>query len=234
MKKKVALFIFCLAVLLLASLALLASNRTGIVLSQDGRQMIATQAPSHVTPAIEDDAKLVTISGNLSTYEYATFFCCLGYTIAGPDSKLGFTSWVAVPFTPSKDMNVKKVEVAVGYYTASVPLTLSVNEDSGGLPGNAITSWNVKIPYPYGDCCTLVSASSKTGIPVTSGTQYWLVVGTGSENTSFFGGWADSSTDMRAHPFAGYCKTTGNQCGNNNGKWAAADTILPAYAVLGQ
>ena len=234
MKNKLALSISCLAVLVLASLALFASNHNGIILSQDGRQMIATQPPSHVTPAVEDDAKLSVISGNLSTYKYATYFCCFGYTIAGPNSDLGFTSWVAVPFTPSSNMTVNKVEVSVGYYTQNVPLTLSVNEDSSGLPGKAIQSWNVKVPFPYGDCCTLVSASSKTGVPVTGGTQYWLVVGTSSKNTTFFGGWADNSTDMRPHTVAGYCKSSGTQCGSENGKWYRVQIVMPAYAVLGQ
>jgi hypothetical protein len=234
MKKITMITIACAAMLLVASLVLVASNRNGIIVTQDGRQMIATKGPSHVTPDAEDDSKLVTISGNLSTYQYATFFCCFGYTIAGPDSELGFTSYVALPFTPSKNMTVNKVEVSLGYYTANVPITLSVNNDASGLPGTAIKSWNTKVPDPYGACCTLVTASSSAGVPVTGGTQYWLVMGTGSKNTNFFGGWADNSTDMRAHQIASFCKTTGNQCGSNNGKWALGAVVLPGYAVLGK
>lgn len=234
MKKRIWLSVSCLALLACASLVLTASSKNGIILSPDGRHMIATQGPSKVTPAAEEDAGLTTISGNLSTYPYATFFCCFGYTIAGPSSELGFTAYDAVPFTPSKNMTVNKVEVSLGYYVPNVPITLSVNADSSGLPGSPIKSWNVKVPAPYGDCCTLVSASSKAGVPVTGGTQYWLVVATSSKNTTFFGGWADNSTDMRDHPFAGYCDSNGNQCGSDNGKWYAVSTVLPGYAVLGK
>lgn len=234
MKKRIVLLTAGLALWALASVTLLASDKNGIVLSQDARRMIATDAPSSITPAIEDDADLVTISGNLSTYQYATFFCCFGYTIAGPDSGLGFTSWVAVPFTPSQNMTVNKVEVAVGYYTANVPVTLSVNNDANGVPGSVIMSGNANVPYPYGDCCTLVSASSAAGVAVTGGTQYWLVVGTSATNTNFFGGWSDNSTDMRPHPFASFCQSSGSQCGADNGKWVAGQIVLPAYAVLGK
>ena len=232
MEKKVVFLTTLMIVLLLASLPLPAASKNGIVVSQNGRQMIATQTPSQVIPAIEDDAKLATISGNLSTYKYGTFFCCFGWTIAGPNSELGLGQYIAVPFTPSKTMHVNKVEAAVGYYTANVPVTLSVNEDSNGLPGNPIKSWNAKVPYPYGECCTLVSASSKAGVPVTGGTQYWLVVGASTDNSDFYGGWADNTTDMRLHVLASVC--IGTACGSGNGKWEVGDDVLPAYAVLGK
>ena len=71
---------------------------------------------------------------------------------------------------------------------------------------------------------------------MTKGKQYWLVVSTNDKSHgTFFGAWAFNSTDMRGHPAAYWCKTTGSQCGSANGKWQAeSSALLPGYAVLGQ
>jgi hypothetical protein len=232
-KKKPGLL--CLALLMLASMTAVAADDTGITLTRDGRHAIATNAPSTVTPAQVNPAD--TISGNLSDYPFGTFFCCFGNTIAGINSALGFEVWVAIPFTPTANMKVYKVEASVGWIeNTDTNFILSVYNDSSGVPGTPIKEFKAVAANEFGACCTLVIGSSSAGIPVTGGTQYWLVVRTGDKNNgTFFGSWAFNSTDMRSHPIASWCKATGNQCGENNGKWVAGNSgdPLPAYAVLG-
>jgi len=94
----------------------------------------------------------------------------------------------------------------------------------------------LKTPPIYGTCCTLDVGNDKTGIALTGGTQYWIAVTTSSK-TTFAGGWAFNSTDMRGgYPIASYCKGPSTYCGTtDNGKWVAglSGDPLPAYAILG-
>jgi len=236
-KSPLARILLGLAVLALVGVTALAlGSKQNVVISSDGRQAIATKAPSVVAPAnFDSDAGLKTIAGNLSTYPFGTFFCCYGNTIAGPSSALGFEVWLAMPFTPSASGTVNKVKVSVGnIINTDVNFNLSVNNDSSGLPGTAIKTFAATAPNSFGSCCALVTGSSSAGIPVTGGTQYWVVVSTNDKkHPTFFGAWAFNSTDMRSHPAASYCNSTGTQCGSNNGKWVGFQSILPAFGVLG-
>jgi hypothetical protein len=229
MRKPVVRIVLVLSVLTLAGIvALAAAGRHGIVTSQDGRMAIASHGPSHVTPSREPGADgLTLIAGNLSKYPYGTYFCCYGYTITGPQGFLGYAVWVAVPFTPTTTMTAKKIQVSVGYVEGPNGVTLSLNADSGCLPGAAIATANVTNLSDYGDCCTLATAQGGSGVTVNAGTQYWVVVSTGSTTTTTFDAWAFNSTDMReTYAFASY--------NSSSGGWAASEGLLPGYAVYGQ
>jgi len=235
-KSPLARITICLAVMTLIGVAALAlGSKRDIVTSSDGRQAIATKAPSIITPRdVDSDAALKTIAGNLSTYPFGTFFCCYGNTITGISSGLGFEVWLAIPFTPAADATVNKLETSVGFIEGDKNFVLSLNNDASGVPGKAIKSFQVIAGNQFGSCCTLVTAHDAAGIPVKAGTQYWVVVSTNDKkHPTFFGAWAFNSTDMRSHPAASWCKTTGTQCGSNNGKWVAIQDLLPAFGVLG-
>lgn len=235
-KKKLGCFLLCLSLVTLVSMTAVAADDTGITLTRDGRLAIAMKAPTTVTPAPVNPP--ATISGNLSDFPFGTFFCCFGNTIAGINSALGFEVWVAIPFTPAANMKVHQVEASVGWIVNSeTSFLLGVYNDASGVPGTPLKNFKAVAANQYGACCTLVTEKSKAGISVTGGTQYWLVVSTDDKNHgTFFGAWAFNSTDMRTHPIASWCKTTGSQCGSNNGKWVAGQSgdPLPAYAVIGK
>ena len=172
-RKSLVPVVICLAVLTLIAIAALASApRKDIVVSEDGRHMIALKTPSHISPRdLASDVKLKTIGGNLSTYPFATYFCCFGNTIAQGPPAFPFTTWVAVAFTPTADATVTRVEVPIGTYNANEPnLLVSLNEDSSGVPGTALKTWHAKSPFFYGNCCTLEVENDAAGIPVKSGT----------------------------------------------------------------
>jgi len=236
MKKTLGCSLLCLALVILASLTAIAADDTGVTLTRDGRLAIATKAPTTAAPAhINPPA---TISGNLSDFPFGTFFCCFGNTIAGINSALGFEVWVAIPFTPAKTMRVHQVEASVGWIVnTDTNFLLGVFKDASGVPGAPIKNFKAVAANQYGSCCTLVTEKSKAGISVTGGTQYWLVVNTDDKNHgTFFGAWAFNSTDMRSHPIASWCNSTGSQCGSSNGKWVAgmSGDPLPAYSVTGK
>lgn len=236
-KSPLARVLLCLTALTLIGVTALAlGSHRDIVTSADGRQAIATKAPSVITPRdVNSDAALKTIAGNLSDYPFGTFFCCYGNTIAGISSALGFEVWLAIPFTPAADATVNKLETSVGYIeSADTKFDLSLYTDASGVPGKSIKTFLATAGTTFGSCCTLVTAHDAAGIPVKAGTQYWVVVSTNDKkHPTFFGAWAFNSTDMRSHPAASWCKTTGSQCGSNNGKWVAIQDLLPAFGVLG-
>jgi len=226
-KKPFVRALLAVAVLVLAGVAMLAAaGNHGIVTSSDGRHIIATKPSIHVTPAPDIDAGLTTIAGNLSKYPNGVFFCCYGLTISGPDSFLGAAYWDAIPFTPTANYTVKALEASVGWgFNGANGVTLSLNEDSGGLPGKALATANLTNLEGYGSCCKLAIAKAPGGIPVSQGTQYWLVVSTSSGTAATYDGWAFNSTDMRAYPLATYSSTAGF--------WSLVSDVLPGYAVLG-
>ena len=213
----------------------LAADRSNLILGD--REVIVKHPSTVITPAARRDPSLTTIAGTLSDYPYGVYFCCYTYYITGLTNLLNVVPeyWQAVPFTPAANMTVKEVEASVVWAEGTNAVVMTLNQDSGGLPGKAIHTWNVKNLPTIGTCCQLATGKSATGIAVTKGTQYWLVVKTNSNDTNIFAAWALNSTDMRSHPFASYCNDSkqGN-CGSNSGKWYAVSGILPGYAVLGQ
>jgi len=234
-KSPLARILLCLAVLALIGVTALAlGTKPNFITTNNGRLAIATKGPSVITPA--DVRPWPTIAGNLSTYPFGTFFCCFGNTIAQEGSNgFPFTTWVAIPFTPTADTTVGRIEASVGTFGGTSEFELSLREDDNGLPGKVIKSFHITSPPTYGACCTLDVGTDKSGIPITGGTQYWIAATTTAKDV-FEGGWAFNSTDMRSHAIASYCKGPSTYCGTtNNGKWVAGQSgdPLPAYAVQG-
>ena len=235
-RKRIVLAAVCITLLALVGLAALALGpKTGYVFSDDGRTVTATRGPQFVTPTVRDPS-LKTIAGNLSDYPYGIFFCCFGNTIAEGGSNFPFQTWVAIPFTPSANVTVTRIEASVGAFGGITSgFELSLRADNSGLPGKVIKSFHIAKPPQYGACCTLDVGNDKTGIALTAGTQYWIAATTTSKDTNFLGGWAFNSTDMRSHPIASWCKGSSTYCGSNSGKWVAgmSGDPLPAFAILG-
>jgi len=183
----------------------LAADQSNLILGD--REVIVKHPPKVITPPAPHDPSLTTIAGTLSDYPYGVFFCCYTYYITGLTNLLNVVPeyWQAVPFTPAANLTVKEVEASVVWAEGTNAVVLSLNGDSNGLPGKAIHTWSVKNLAIIGSCCQLATGKSQTGIAVTKGTQYWLVVRTNSNDTNVFAAWALNSTDMRSHPFASYC-----------------------------
>jgi len=217
--KKTFVAVLCFALLALIGVTMLTAGGKPV------QPKLAFASPSSEIVAGElADAKLTTIAGNLSTYKFGVYFCCYGLTISGPDSQVGGPYWDAIPFTPDANYVVTKAQASVGWGGLGTNgVTLSINQDNGGLPGTALKTWNKINLSHFGSCCVVTTGKDSAGIPVTQGTQYWIVVSTSDATKATYDGWAFNSTDMRAFPLAFY----------NQGIWQTANSILPGYAVLG-
>jgi hypothetical protein len=147
------------------------------------------------TPTNIKDSGLVTIFSNLATkYPKGEYWCCTGYNVMGPAQG---EQWMAAAFTPTADHTVTTIEVAVGYSQQGTNgVVVSLNRDNNGVPGKALKTWNASGLPRFGTCCTLVAKSDSTGIPVSAGKQYWVVLSTNSKEQDTVDAWNVIDTDQ--------------------------------------
>ena len=229
---------------LLVSIALVFAGATAIAAAQNdvvlrgkattiwgkhARMTVVTEpAPSFTTTNLNDSG-LVTIFSNLAaTYPKGQYWCCGGYNVMGSNSGVG-EQWMAAPFTPGADHTVTRIEVAVGYSQQGTNgVVLSLNRDSNGVPGKALKTWNASGLPRFGACCTLVVKSDASGIPVSAGTQYWVVLSTNSHEKDTVDGWNFNDTNQVD------LATVATYPGNNN-QWETFQTSQGvAFAVKGK
>ena len=148
-------------------------------------------------PAGEGGGGLVTIFSSLaSKYPKGVYWCCTGYNVMGSNSGVG-VQWMGGAFTPAADHMLTRVEVAVGYsQQGQNGVVISVNDDNGGVPGKSLKKWSVLGLPRFGTCCTTVVKTDRTGIALTGGRQYWIVLKTNSSETDTVDGWNVSDADQ--------------------------------------
>jgi hypothetical protein len=190
------------------------------------KMSIVSSAPGVFTRTEINDSSLITIFSNLAArYPKGAYWCCQGYNVMGPNSGLG-EQWMGAAFTPKADHTVTKIAVAVGYSQQGTNgVVVSLNDDNNGVPGQALQTWNAAGLPRFGDCCALVVESDASGIPVTAGKQYWVVLSTNSNETDTVDGWNVNDTDqVDPETLASY----------TSGKWTAFQaTPGVGFAVLG-
>lgn len=219
-KRTIRISLLCLAVFV--SLTALAAEKNGIVTSKDGMITIAPKAGNRTDTRLLPPPGQSFIYNDISSYPLGRYWCCTGYTISGPTSVIGQTFADGMPFTPAANMTVTEVVVAVGYVTGTNAVTVTLNDDDNGLPGTAIATFQATNLPGFGGCCTY-SIKQLPGVSVTGGTQYWIVVQPGANDT--WAAWTENDTNETLQPFAFYS--------SQNGGWTATEGDIAAYAILG-
>jgi len=213
-----ARYLFCAGILTFAGFAAVAAAENG---DGSGTSAITVQGPHAkmmvlpgTAPGIirhKDEATgLVTIFSSLaSKYPKGIYWCCTGYNVMGSNSGVG-EQWMGGAFTPKTDHTLTRIEVAVGYSGQGVNgVVISVNEDNGGIPGKALQKWNASSLPVFGTCCTVVVKTDKSGIALSGGKEYWIVLSTNSKETDTVDGWNVSDADQIDQAnFASYDGTT--------------------------
>jgi hypothetical protein len=244
MRYKTFLMLLMLVALILMSIGgtAFAANKAEVVMSKDGRKIYVTKSTRAVARAKSSESGLVTIFSNIGkVYPRGTYFCCESYSITGPKASGRLPEyWLAVAFTPTADHVVTMVEVAVNLLDGADHLVLSLNSDASGLPGASLKSWHLRSLPEAGSCCTVGAGEDRAGIPVTAGTQYWIVLSTVGANSDTYAGWNVEDVDQVDTynvPVAYYCSDDrGGSCGNNDAWTLDSSTSNqgPAFAVLGR
>lgn len=212
-----------LTLVLLSSLVF-AQSKDGVVPINGGRDFVYVKPVDRTHPAQKPSPGLVTIYSNLGTgsnvYNGAAGTGVLGKNVPNQP----FPEWVANGFTPTADHTVTQIQVGVTWAEGTNTVILSLNADNGGKPGQVLFITQFTNLPTFGTCCTLQTANLTTGVPVTKGTLYWVVLRTLSTNQGTWDVWNNNFADLQG-PFS-------NSTGHGWNKQSTQE--LGAFAVLGQ
>ncbi len=155
---------------------------------------VKSRSAAHA-PYVNRSAGLKTIFSNLATKNpNGLYFSLGGETINGP--WWGSTAWYAVSFTPKFNATVTTIELPLGYVFSfsSTDVIVSLNADSGGVPGDALQTWTPTIDTSVllGSCCSIYTETGS--VAVIAGQQYWVVVSTESDSDMYVA-WNMNDTD---------------------------------------
>jgi len=226
-KETLARTLLCQVILTVTGVTLLAANSgDGGVISFRGTPSwaMATRPSTIMRPMDPTSAKLFTIFSNLGKGKNV-YTDNVGWDVAGADS--GVTEeWIAMPFTPTSNAEVTQISVAIEHNTGSPnSFIVSLNQDSGGLPGKVMHTWVVKNLPQFGTCCTLDVARDAEGLAVKKGSVYWLVAKTNLREGKTRNEWDLASAGIEG-PFA---------INNNNGQgWYQFTAFTSAFGVFGK
>jgi hypothetical protein len=145
------------------------------------------------------------------------------------NDEAAFESYAA-PFTPTANHTVTKV--VVGLIEGDYEVTVSLYSDNNGFPRTALLSRNVKKLDAIG-CCKVEEVGDQAGIPVTAGTQYWVVVSPTGTGSTTYAAWNVNDTNQVAGTIAVYCSDDQQGSCNTNDAWVSSQYYVPAFAVLG-
>jgi hypothetical protein len=109
----------------------------------------------------------------------------------------------AEPFTVSGSGGflVVQIDLGVVHETGLSTFTASIWTTSAGLPGTELGSWNLSTSETVNGCCLLASETGITGVTLTGGTQYFMVVGPVSLTDNSFNLWDLNTVGVIADAF---------------------------------
>jgi hypothetical protein len=118
--------------------------------------------------------------------------------------------WVGNPFVPKVNATVKEIEIALTYQGSGADkVVVALYSDTNGLPGKVLELWNVSDLPVVGHCCKLVKVTSKNGVRVEKGVQYWVVGRTNKKSIAAYDGW-EFVSNFKIGPIAFISADSGN------------------------
>jgi hypothetical protein len=152
--------------------------------------------------------------------------CCSGWTVSGTGT-LGTSFTAANLFTSMLSGSVSQIDLAVGLVAGPNSFYASVWTDNGGLPGTEMAQWNnLSSSTTFGQCCGLVTISGITGLSLTAGQSYFVILGPMSLTSTTFEAWNQNNQGTLGLDLY---STNGGQSWNSNG----TGSTLGAFDVLG-
>jgi hypothetical protein len=176
------------------------------------------ETPVYDTPA-PTGAK---IASNLAKSSKGLYNCCFGYPIRAPSAG---QQWLAVFFKPATNTTVKTIQLPLSIQGGTNAVVVTLNANAGGIPGTTLATFNVSSLPAFGTtgtCCALKTSTSTSGVAVTGGQTYWIVVKTGTGST-FQGVWHANVINQTATQSAAIVNTT------TGGNWATT-SLKPGLA----
>ena len=158
--------------------------------------------------------------------------CCTGWTVSGSgDVGLSFTS--ANEFMAGASGSVSQIDLGVGYVEGVNSFFVALYSASGNEPGTLIDQWNnLSSSTNFGSCCGLISITGITGVSLSAGQDYFLVLGPMNLTATTWEAWNLNSTGATGTDLYA---TSGCQNGSGNGcTWNSNGTqTIGAFDVIG-
>jgi PEP-CTERM motif len=146
-----------------------------------------------------------------------------GYFVDGSNY---FNQVLAMPFTPSHSENMVDAVLALGNYAGSNnPVSLYLETDNGGQPGNVLATLTQQgTIQPFSGGGSLITFTCNGCGTVNASTQYWLVAQETDPNTEQ--AWMFAYQDQQGN-------LAFNQLGSINGPWNLYSGTVSGYRVDG-
>jgi hypothetical protein len=90
--------------------------------------------------------------------------------------------------------SVSQIDVAVGYVSGQNAFDIEIHDNNNGVPGALLASWDEPSPQNFGGCCALISITGISGLSLTAGQQYFMVLRTQTDNSTALAQWNQNST----------------------------------------
>lgn len=149
-----------------------------------------------------------------------------GLPVSGTGAPGGTSYTEANQFQVTASGGVSEIDVAVGYVSGTNSFYVSIDTDNGGQPGTVLATFgNLSSNTDYGSCCGLVSITGISGLSLSTGTNYWVVIGPTAFSSTTSEEWNLNSTGATGS--VDY-STNGGLTWNSNGV-----QTIGAFDILG-
>jgi PEP-CTERM motif len=155
----------------------------------------------------------------------SVYNCCTGWTVAGTGT-IGTSFIAANEFQVTTSGSVSEIDVAVGLVVGPDSFDVSLYTDNGGQPGGFLFKADDlnSNGNNFGSCCKYTSIPGITGLNLTAGTNYWLVISPTSTTAATWEAWNFSNSAMGNDDYS----TDGGKTWNMNGSQPQG-----AFQILG-
>lgn len=139
----------------------------------------------------------------------------LGWTVSGTAGTGGTSFTQANEFTAMASGSISEIDIGIGWVLhPGDSFYAALFTDNGGLPGTQLGMWNnLTSNQEFGGCCGLVSITGISGISLTAGQNYFLVLGPTDFNEDGWLAWNLSNNATGLDLFS----TDNGQTWNSNG-----------------
>jgi PEP-CTERM motif len=153
-----------------------------------------------------------TLYSNLGS-DGNVYNCCTGWTVSGTGT-IGTSFTSANEFQVTTSGQVQHIDIGIGYVTGDNSFYVDIRADNGGNPGSVLMhEGGLSSSQPFGGCCGLVSFDVSGGPMLSTGTNYWMVVGPTDTASTTWEAWNFSNSATGDDKYS----TDGGITWNDNG-----------------
>lgn len=172
-------------------------------------------------------AGAATLYSDLGTVPGSLYSSSGGTNIAGSGNPVFSQQSLAALFTAagSGSQTVTQIDLAVASLFVPNTFAASIWTDNGGIPGSEVANayWSLTTNIAPFTCCNFVTVSGISGVTLTGGTSYFMVLAPLSATDTSGSIWADNNVGL----YSGLVSL------NGGATWISSPFLAGAFDVLG-